>query len=456
MLVPSALLARRLVASMGAISALAAPIESEAWIVAAFAVAATVLSIMAANKRSDGGLGAMLSANLEIQKAISEQIASVQTAIAHAIAEMTHLEKQTQEVIHLERVRAVTDGIGGAAFGFDGLNKRARSGTFTSFQQWVDDKSTQEDVSRYYTQLDNSFDVIQHNNWYDATTAIYLPLAANLALALRSARGDGRNNRSEAQRYIDAFDRVLDTRVETSAAARFNRLKVLYAIQVERLSRLGWNVPTEANSEESMATLFAVRVRDDSRAGEPNEVVVVEDIVVTPRDGPATTYFYRLKVRQVLLTSNLAEMGRVALRQFQVDDSVALVEGETVAALTPADRQQRQPEDNLDESELPNSVPGESFGEYLDEPTWAARYYIRADAQTGEARRKAASDHRPRSSDKTFLQISTQRQTDFSTEVDRLNAQIAETALCLSSLATVSAVRAKLLSQFRQGGELAS
>jgi hypothetical protein len=197
-------------------------------------------------------------------------------------------------------------------------------------------------------------------------------------------------------------------------------------------------------------------VRDDSRAGAPHEVVVVEDIVVTPRDGPATTYFYRLKVRQVLLTSTLAGMEGVSLRQYQVDDSLALIEGETVAALTPADRQQRQPEDDLDESDLPNSVPDETLDEFLNEPTWPARYYIRADAQTGEARRKAASDHGPRSSDKTFAQISTQRHTEFAREVDRLNEQIAETAPCLSSLATVSAARAKLLSHFRQGGEHAS
>lgn len=249
--------------SIGVLAA-TAPGSAQAYWQAILMIASTIMSMVAAANRSDGGLGAVLSASLDYQRSMSNQLLSLQDAVGRVLIQLSQLKSDIQQEFKIARLRELRAAMERAFSQYD-QEARERASQFTGgYVAWRADSNTQDSLRHIDEMLRDATHDLKNGGLLDPWTVLYLPVAANVALAVRKARFEENGPlRAEAQFYLDIFEAAESAAVPGSTKRELQMLNEDFKhLEKELLTKSGLVVPKEAKDKETLLALvgtFEVR-----------------------------------------------------------------------------------------------------------------------------------------------------------------------------------------------------
>jgi hypothetical protein len=409
----------------------------------ALAVASTVAGLIAANNRSDGGMGAILKTTLEYQRVMSQQLLSLQQGMGELLVKVNALPGEIQRQLHQERLNALHAKLGGLVVRYH-QEASVRASRFNSYQEWTEDNNTKVVLNDILIQLDQVAGEVVRGRWIDALTALYLPSAVYTSLAVRGALGERPEQlKAEAQRYLDLFQLVESDDEFGSAASDL----VIRSSNVEQATKeLAAQRLVVPNTDVSSATelrMGRVAVQDYT----PRTLISATKFCVPPspdnnnnslrcrdtstyaneRIGERETFGFFVKITPFFVQSTAVKGApSIAIRQLTVDSTLR----------TDIINFALEPDDLLRVSTMLAKLGKVASSTSLIPPT-----IITSDARTSEAR-KAVALRSPEYQKGELARVL------LSDTVARFNEETARVALCLGALTAASLTRQGLFKFF--------
>ncbi len=172
---------------LGAVGALVYPDESRAWVVAALAVGSTVAGMIAAHNQSDGGVGAMLSANYELLKVSISKLNDIQNLLADVYKRLDELPEQIDAMLKRETTRKLQLEMLGVVRGYH--EKLANKDPSQPFDQWQRDPLTQFDLRALLSRLQKARQEINVQDSLDPSTALVATTTGFVEVNLKNLLG---------------------------------------------------------------------------------------------------------------------------------------------------------------------------------------------------------------------------------------------------------------------------
>jgi hypothetical protein len=421
-------------------------------VTACLAVASAVAGLIAANNRSDGGMGAMMTATLEYQRVMAGQLASLQEGMAEVLTKLSALPKEFQALLHHDRLTQLHARLGREVLRYQ-HEATVRAGTFGSYQSWSADQLTRDEMTDVSRLVSDTVTEIKRGRWLDALTALYLPASVFAYLGVRSVLGEAlAQQAAQAQRYLDLFDLIEDPAEPGSVAADLVAVAGEIQQRTRELAKMGFKVPGESDIAPQQVQVGRVAVQDYT----PRTLVEqrTECRLVNPRNpdfgercrdastytperiGESETFGFFATVTPAFIEAQHGRGEKVALRNYVTTTDLTL---------------KKVP--NLQPEQLPTGPEGgvEGLAKFLGDAFLALTRSVtpapelRTDARTTEARQAAAR------TTAQFKDAEAQRDR-LNLTVEKLNQLLARSALDAAALAAVSSTRQSLFRYFGKGG----
>jgi hypothetical protein len=116
--------------------------DARAWVMAAVAVASTVVGMIAAHNAGDGGIGAMLSANYELLKVAISELDDIQTRLTEIYKKIAELPDEVDRLLIENNARQLQIQLRSVVRG--SLEKLQNRDPALTFEQWRKDGTTQQ------------------------------------------------------------------------------------------------------------------------------------------------------------------------------------------------------------------------------------------------------------------------------------------------------------------------
>jgi hypothetical protein len=434
--------------ALGGLAALLAPTPARAEVVTVvLAVCAAIASLIAAHNRGDGGLSAALRALMEVQQVLITQIVTLNEAVAKVLQEVKSLKKDFREALFETRLAELHSAIIGAQG--DWQTEMQRAARFPSYQAWQADSFTKDKLRNIYDMAHKAFLRAQAETWCDPLTAVYLPVALNLTIAVRTAQGETRERMApEVQAYLNLYAAAQNPMVKDSTAAKLKTHWRNYLDRVAELETRGFRV-NDATLGWNPALAMVATIEDfvaDTTKCVPNRPTPYQrregidpgchDVLVPGRIGPRSTYVYETKVEQYpyvdknhpggeFLQYRLAPEELRDPTEFDPQDGALMWAPTDVPPLCV---------DALDKDARRNKL--------VCAP--AAVPLVRVDAPSEKERMDLARGPR-------LEEEWTKRRAELASSLEALNLELANIGLCLSSIAAVESSRSAIYREFTPG-----
>ncbi|NTI49013.1 hypothetical protein G6L94_11870 [Agrobacterium rhizogenes] len=193
--------------------------EANAWIMAAIAVASVVASMVAAHNQTDGGVGAMLSANLELTKIAIAKLNDIETRLTDIYQQLQALPDQIDSLLKQETTRTLHIEMLSVVRGYN--EKLQNRDPSIPADVWKKDRLTQVDAAKLLARLEAARQKVNVQNLLDPSTALIASSIAFVEVNLKNILG----YRSYEiigtidNVYLPWIDAILDEKQSQSAAA---------------------------------------------------------------------------------------------------------------------------------------------------------------------------------------------------------------------------------------------
>ncbi|CAH1696798.1 conserved exported hypothetical protein [Hyphomicrobiales bacterium] len=181
----TALLTRAL--PLGVAGAFAFPTEGKALAMEALAVGSAVAGMIAAHNQSDGGVGAMLSANYELLKVSISKLSDIQNRLAEVYKRLDDLPTQIDALLKRETTRKLQLEMLAVVKGYH--EKLLNKDPSQIFTDWQRDPLTQADLRFLLSRLQKARQEINVQDSSDPSTALVASTTAFVEVNLKNLLG---------------------------------------------------------------------------------------------------------------------------------------------------------------------------------------------------------------------------------------------------------------------------
>jgi hypothetical protein len=247
------------------------PTTSRAQVMEAMMVASAVSGLIAARKKGDGGIGAMMQANLQYQRVMSEQLQSLQTGMAEVLKAIQALSADLRAMLRAERLGQLHGVIGASIIQYHETVKAAADSGI-SYQEWTQDRIAREWMLKVRFRLSEAITLVKQERWRDATTSLYLPAAmfANLGAMSFLGMRDG-EMKSFTQNYLDMMESAVSDTAPSTIGGDLAMYQQNVESRLQRLKQEGVELPPPESSRPVNVVLGGVNVQD-MRPAEPEQL----------------------------------------------------------------------------------------------------------------------------------------------------------------------------------------
>lgn len=391
----------------------------------ALAVGSAVAGLIAAHNRSDGGLSAILKSTLSYQRVIADQLQALSKGLENVLRKIDEILPGVNDLLTQHRLKALRTEIGAAALTY--IKEMQRASQFASFQEWQNHHLTKEALLHIFKQTIAARNNLESTGARDPITAASLILALNTELAVRAALVETpRGLMAVAQGYLNQFKEIADPSVTGSTQWELQEHRKKYSSILATLRSLGYLVPPSYTPAKKTVPLYQVEVRDffagqakeercvgrgsikhGTDTDEPRCVTIRS--YIPRREGPASRFVYMADVQEFLLGTGISGAEPFEIRQFSVVS---------------------KPEVRNADASCPPCGLLKRLIVNADAPSHDARHAIVGGAEYVDA---AAAVH-----------------TALVSNIDALNLESANIAMCISSLSAIESAKAAIFNAFRR------
>jgi hypothetical protein len=245
----------------GSFGLLAVPKASQAAVVESLAIASAVCSLIGSRKKSDGGIGAMLTASIEYQRVMAQQLQELQLGMAEVLSKVNALPSKIRSLLYEERLKSLQAEIGGSIDQYD-HEVRAAAVSYQSYQAWQQNPQAIRRMGAISSRIDEAISNLSYNGWTDAVTSLYLPPALFASLGAMAFLGESiERMKAEAQRYLDLMQRAQDSTQPSSIGAALVDRQASFGRIVASLQALGVRLPPAEQTNPAELVLGELRVQ---------------------------------------------------------------------------------------------------------------------------------------------------------------------------------------------------
>jgi hypothetical protein len=417
--------------------------------------------LIAAHNRSDGGIGAVMSATLEYQRVIAGQLMSLQEAMAEVLVRISSLSKELQTLIQGERLSDLHALFGRQIIRYN-QEATSRAGSFRGdYTAWMEDNQTRRELGDISLKLSEAVSEVLRGRRLDAMTALYLPAAVYASLGVRAALGEDQPQLAvEAQRYVSLFDLIEDPAEPGSVASDLSLIAGEISQRTRELAKMGFIAPVEDAFDAQVVQLGRVAVQDYT----PSAVVRYEcEYVPRPgsnRDipdrclrvpvyGPARvgareSFGFFATITPVLVEARHGDAPAISIRQFQVEPKLSI---DKVPDLQPP----LAASDVSPSGAAGTAAVGKTFSEVFSAATRKA-ILVMTLAPTHNAEAPTTKDRQTFAKSTPQYAEAQAAQKRLSETVDNLNLLLARSVLNAAALSAVASTRISLFRYFGKGG----
>lgn len=403
-------------------------------------IGTAVAGMIAANNRSDGGMGAILQANLAYQRVLTQQLAAVQDAMAVLMVRVSELPEAFQRELKRERLNQLQGKLGALLIQYQ--TEISRGAQFPGgFSSWIKDSTTQQSFVYLMNEMDNAVATATHERWADPISCLYLCAAVHASLGVRKVLGDPEPAlMAKAQSFLNVFDIAEDPGVSGSCAESLNRNGSVLVEATKKLSP--WLVLPDGESNLTAdGWLGGVSIQDYTPRIPKEMDCVIEPGVVqnNPELAPIIPSLvdYRIaRLRRSCYTISPAVDARFGVKEkFDFRARAKIYYIESTLKNTPNVQILQVALDTL-RTEVATPTPPQ-----IPDQVIQAIPVLNVDARTSPARLDAASKS-------PSFAAAAQRYNDMATAVESRNIAGANIALAAASLAAIADTRRSLFRTF--------
>jgi hypothetical protein len=227
-----------------------------------------VLGLFAAKRRGPDMAQVMLSAVLDNQRIMAQQLESLQSAIASIISHLGQFDERLRMGFDMAALRQLHAQLAAIEPAYERTLNDA--GSYLTYQAWIADKNVQRDLHAVAVKCDDAVDFVSSGSRLDAVTMMLLAAVMKPYLVVNIALN--RNQvvlKNRAQSILDVFERSSDEDSPGSTAQALARNAEDLAQVRRELTALGVELPLEGQSRPVL--LSKVRVQDYIPASEATE-----------------------------------------------------------------------------------------------------------------------------------------------------------------------------------------
>jgi hypothetical protein len=226
----------------------------------ALAVSSAVCGMVASRKKSDGGVGAMLTASIEYQRVMAQQLQDLQLGMAQVLAKLNELPTAIRAALYEERLNALQAEIGASIIQYNN-EVTAAAVSYASYQEWSQNALARQRMLAIWMRLDVAVTKIDQGRWGDAVTSLYLPPALFASMGAIALLGESHRLKAEAQRYLDLMQRALDPKEKNSIGSDLSAREARFKSIAQSLKVLGVQLPPAEQTAPMRIVLGEVAVQ---------------------------------------------------------------------------------------------------------------------------------------------------------------------------------------------------
>lgn len=188
-------------------------------LMAGLSAAATVVGMIAAHNRGDGGVGAYLNAlNRKLDVAI-DQLASLQSAVADVLVKLAALPGEIDALLREDAIRNLHDLALSSISSYEKLIA-VRDANYRNDDEFRKATGVLDDVNSILSRLELGTAQLKQKRALGPTTVLVIPAAFHLEHSLLLLRGDrSRDIAARLQASVEWLDDVADPGIASSTAA---------------------------------------------------------------------------------------------------------------------------------------------------------------------------------------------------------------------------------------------
>lgn len=233
----------RLLGLAGALGTACIPQRSHAYIAESLAIASTICGFIGSRKKGDGGIGAMLTASIEYQRVMAQQLQDLQLGMAEVLVKVNALPSEIRGALHESRLKSLHAEIGGS---IDQYNNEVNAAvaSYSTYQAWAQSPRARNRMENISARIDMAISNISYGGWTDAVTSLFLSPALFASLGAMALLGEPVERlKAEAQRYLDLMQRALDPVQPGSIGAALQARESSFKSIAFNLKQLGVDLP---------------------------------------------------------------------------------------------------------------------------------------------------------------------------------------------------------------------
>lgn len=390
------------------------------------AVASVVFGAIQAHNASDGGLRGMLQATLDYQRAMSNQLESIQHGISDTLQRLGTLQGAVDSLPEETVMRQILTELGGASRQYRKVIERSAMSGYAGYAAWRNAKDVQNELEQIAIVLNRSFSMAEYSQWLGPVLSLCYVSATHTLLAIKHAQGLTTPQLSAyAVQQIQAYRLFEDPAIATSTAARSQEHQRRFGEAVGALAKLGF-VVGPANEPEKTPTsvvLSSVFIQDY----EAPKLLMTESRLVEGRFGKGEGVTSTIGVKETWSKERVGDT-----EHFQHRASIT-AHYDTIPGNPPMRLRRFSVEPALTTSTVATIAPTADPSRYVSSAVAGAKPE-RFLAGTPEIRRQIAVDD-------SHKVAAVKKQALISAEVDKLNLAAAQMTLCESALLNLRASR---------------
>ncbi len=238
-----AIASSRMLGATGALGTAFIPQRGHAYVAQALAIASTICGFIGSRKKGDGGIGAMLTASIEYQRVMAQQLQDLQLGMAEVLLKVNALPAEIRAALHESRMKSLHAEIGGSIDQYHN-EVSAAAASYPNYQAWAQNPLARSRMANISTRIDVAISNLSYGGWTDAVTSLYLPPALFASLGAMALLGESNERlKAEAQRYLDLMQRALDPAQPGSIGAALQARESSFKSIALSLQQLGVNLP---------------------------------------------------------------------------------------------------------------------------------------------------------------------------------------------------------------------
>lgn len=340
---------------------LAAPLVSMAWPAKAqdplttaavsLQLGQAVLGMFARKKQGPDMAQVMLSAVLENQRVLSQQVADLQESVAFIITQLGQFDEKLRKSLDVAALRSMQDRLRAIDLAY--MNILGDASRYPSFQEWVANANVQRDLQNLARSCQDAVEQVAAANRLDAVTMLQLMSVLRVSLGVNIALGRNQGElKNRAQFILDIFERASTFGTAGSSATALDQYAALLVQVRQNLEAEGIQLP--GSGQTTTILLGKVTVEDyvpattrkeevcrrTSRGGGPGKGTGGGDGIeetctwkVTPVPavhGPRSTFQYQVQLQSTPLTAGATAPTEVAaLLSYSMGSQTSVVPAES-------------------------------------------------------------------------------------------------------------------------------